>query len=210
MKISTDRPTAPATARSRKAESQKQPQSKSFSETLDDTARASKEKRKSGHKQAGQGMPGEAQENPVALAGIVTGVPLEIQPLIGQTAAPAHVNETDVIQSIVQEILVVTEAGGPPTVDVQFNSTTLDGLRVRISGNKDEIAIRFSTSSESVLHLLKQHVGELSDVVQAKGLHVAPIQIEMRPAPVVSPQPGSQPRHGRGGHSDTHQEKRQR
>jgi hypothetical protein len=121
------------------------------------------------------------------------------------------VNKTDVVQSIVHEILVVTKAGGPPIVDVQFNSKTLDGLRVRVSGNKEEIAIRFSTSSESVLQLLKQHVGALSDALQTKGLQVAPVQIEMRPAPVVSPQSGSSPRHGRGGgHSDAHQEKRQR
>jgi flagellar hook-length control protein FliK len=157
-------------------------------------------------------MPGEAQENPVAMTGIVTGVPLEnTQPLIRQTAAPAPVKQTDVVQSIVREILVVTEAGGPPIVDVQFNSTTLDGLRVRVSGGKDQIAIQFSTSSESVMHLLKQHVGDLSEALQAKGLHVAPVQIDMRPtAAAVSQQPGSSPRHSRDGQRDAQQEKRQR
>jgi flagellar hook-length control protein FliK len=138
--------------------------------------------------------------NDVSHGAPVLSLPINVAPpLVQDTKAASTLNEPEVIRNLVREILVVTEPRGRQTVDVQFNSTTLDGLRVRISREDDKIAIRFLTASASVSDLLSRNAAQLSEALQAKGLHVVPIQVELRAAP-VSMEAGPPARDGeRGG-----------
>jgi len=115
----------------------------------------------------------------------VSSLPINVAPpLVQDMKAASTLNEPEVIRNLVREILVVTEPRGRQTVDVQFNSTTLDGLRVRISREEDKIAIRFLTASAAVSDLLSRNADQLSEALQAKGLHVVPIQVELSAGPV--------------------------
>jgi flagellar hook-length control protein FliK len=87
------------------------------------------------------------------------------------------------LDGLVREIVVAAGPGLNSSVEVQFQSATLDGLNVRISRKGDGICVRFLTSSDSVAQLLIRNSSQLSEALLARGLHVAPIQIERAPAP---------------------------
>ena len=123
------------------------------------------------------------------------------------TASPAQI-ESPGLQGLVNEILVVTQPGGQQGVEVQFNSTTLNGLRVSIAHNNDQTTIKFSTTSSSVSQLLNRNLDQLSQALQAKGLHVAPIQVELN-APNRPPESGSTPRDSRGGGGQNKEQQQQ-
>jgi len=101
--------------------------------------------------------------------------------------APAGLTEVRDLDGLVHEILVVAGPGAKPTVEIQFHSSTLEGLNVRIAKDGDDISIRFLTSSNTVAQLLSRKSDQLTQGLEAKGLHVAPIQVELAPqSPRVS------------------------
>jgi flagellar hook-length control protein FliK len=110
-----------------------------------------------------------------------------------------------VLDGLVQEIAVV--AGKDPRVEIQFNSKTLEGLNVHIAKQGDEIAIRFLTASDSVARLLSQNTGQLTQSLQAKGIHVAPIQVALAPASNRSTDSSSTSRDGRRSRGDGRQQR---
>jgi flagellar hook-length control protein FliK len=110
---------------------------------------------------------------------------------------------------LVQEILVVAEPNGANRVEIQFNSTTLEGLRVQISQDQDQIAIRFSAASALTSNLLSRNLDQLSAALHSKGLQVSPIQVELAP-PRIEAAPGSSgSRDGRHEQSEERRQQRQ-
>jgi hypothetical protein len=79
-----------------------------------------------------------------------------------------------VISSLVQEIVVQAPPGGPASVDIQFNSTTLEGLHVRIQKTGESVEVRFSTASEDVSRLLAAKIDSLAQGLVQHG-YVAPV-----------------------------------
>jgi len=77
------------------------------------------------------------------------------------------------LTSLVQEIVVEAPPGEHTSVDIQFDSRTLDGLHVRIQKTGDSVDVRFSTSSESVSRLLTAHSERLAEALAQRG-YVAP------------------------------------
>lgn len=102
------------------------------------------------------------------------------------------------LASLVQEIMVVAPARGPASVEIQFDSRTLNGLHVRIEKAGESLEIRLSTSSDAVSRLLATNVPMLAEALVQRG-YVAP-RILVQPAQGSTPSStGESTRQGRAG-----------
>jgi flagellar hook-length control protein FliK len=110
----------------------------------------------------------------------------------------------------VREIQVVTSQAGGKAVEVEMNSRTLEGLRVRIAQDGDRLTVKFSTGSQAISQLLSRHLDQLSQALETKGFHVAPIQVQLRPPGTASAESGSRPADRRRDQGGDRQQKRQR
>lgn len=131
-------------------------------------------------------------------------------PALSGIGKPAALAEGPILDGLVREILVVSGPGTDPKVEMQFHSTTLEGLNVRLVKKGDEISIRFLTGSDSVARLLSVNSEQLSQALRAKGLHVAPIQVVLASPDARPSGEGYDPRDGRRGRGDERQQKQQK
>lgn len=84
------------------------------------------------------------------------------------------------VTSLVREIVVEAPPDGPPSVDIQFDSRTLEGLQVRVQKAGDSVEVRFSTESEAVSRLLTANVDQLAHSLVQQGF-TAPVVSVQRP-----------------------------
>jgi flagellar hook-length control protein FliK len=201
MKVTSDPGSAPPPSRSGESQTS---EPKTFEKVLERKNVDRHEKKLRGQKRSGRET--EAQDGLPAAAMPFAPLRQAEPPEVGK-AAPA--SEIRTLDGLVREILVEAGPGVDPKVEVQFHSKTLEGLNVRISRKGDEISIRFLTGSDSVAQLLSRNTEQLSQSLLAKGLHVAPIQVE-RSAASLSPEAGRSPGDGRRGQGSERQDKRQR
>src|SRR5262249_20519736 len=83
------------------------------------------------------------------------------------------------IQSLIHEIQLRVEPSGAAEVRIQFDSKTLDGLRVDIrKAETGAIGITFTTDNENTSRLLSNHIPALSHALATKGLPVAAIHVD--------------------------------
>ena len=73
---------------------------------------------------------------------------------------------------IVGELRSVGHEGGAHTIDIQFDSKTLDGLHVQLSAKADALSIRFDAESPQVGALLSERTQELTMALERKGFRV--------------------------------------
>ncbi len=199
MKVPSDTVgSAPAPSRSRES---KTSQSRAFDSVLE--RKSEQRKSENDGKPVTPWPPDEG--SPLAATGPLPAPMSTIAPSAAE--APAVLTEVRDLDGLVHEILVVAGPGTKPTVEIQFHSNTLEGLNVQIAKNGDDISIRFLTSSNAVAQLLSRKSDQLSQGLEAKGLHVAPIRVELAPeSPRVS---DSRPsfREGRQGRGDGRQQR---
>lgn len=81
------------------------------------------------------------------------------------------------VQGLVKEIQVRVEPNGPADVEIEFESQVFEGLRVNISKEGGEVAIRFTAASESGAHFLSRHIPSLGAALAAKGIAVSNISM---------------------------------
>jgi flagellar hook-length control protein FliK len=97
----------------------------------------------------------------------------------GQPAAGA--NSEAMVSSLVREITVQMPQGSAKSVDIQFDSRTLQGLHVRIQKSGDNaLNVQFSTASEAVSRLLTNNSRALTEALEQRG-YVAPVITVQRP-----------------------------
>jgi flagellar hook-length control protein FliK len=95
----------------------------------------------------------------------------------GQAAAPSS---EALVASLVREITVQLPPGSAKSVDIQFDSHTLQGLHVRIQKADSGLNVQFATSSEAVSRLLTSNAPALTEALQQRG-YVAPVISVQRP-----------------------------
>jgi flagellar hook-length control protein FliK len=97
------------------------------------------------------------------------------------TESPASVSPPQDIDRLtgemVDEIQTFQSADGSRSIELSFNSRTLDGLQVTIQALGGELGIRFATQSEQVARLLSQHSDQLQQALEHRGLRVGGIKI---------------------------------
>jgi len=86
---------------------------------------------------------------------------------------------------LVHEITVQAPPGGNASVDIQFDSRTLQGLHVRVQKTGDSVQIQFSTSSDAVSRLLTANAQSLSDALGQRGYIAPTVSIQQTPAPAT-------------------------
>lgn len=82
------------------------------------------------------------------------------------------------LTSLVQEIAVVAPPDRPASVDIQFNSRTLEGLHVRVQKAGDSVEVRFSTSSEAVSRLLTANADRLAEALVQQGYAAPAVSVQ--------------------------------
>jgi flagellar hook-length control protein FliK len=94
---------------------------------------------------------------------------------VKQTRAASEVRLTD---NLVQEILVINRGSGSQEVHIQFDSKTMDGLRVQIQRENGVLSVKLMSQSDESAKLLSSNADQLAAALQAKGVQVATIQVQ--------------------------------
>jgi len=147
-----------------------------FSEVLKDK----KERRPSADSENFTGDSTLFNDVPAGLPSMTPPVPANIGEVNSGQAAPAT-NSEALVTSLVREITVNMPPGGVKSVDIQFDSRTLQGLHVRIQKEGDSaLHVQFSTASDAVSQLLTNKSQVLAEALQQRG-YVAPVITVQRP-----------------------------
>ena len=104
--------------------------------------------------------------------------PLEqVEVFRGRTEAARPTGAT-LASEIVQEIRMVSPSGAPPAIEIQFNSKTLDGLRVQVGSVDGQLNIQFLPKTEQTAQLLSENVASLNQALVDRGYKVAAIAVQ--------------------------------
>lgn len=118
----------------------------------------------------------------------------------GQPAAPTS---EALVASLVREITVQMPPSGAKSVDIQFDSHTLQGLHVRIQKADSGLHVQFATSSEAISRLLTSNAHALTDALQQRGYVSPVITVQRSGGPAAfsggDSRPSSRDRGGRSG-----------
>jgi len=106
-------------------------------------------------------------------------------------AAPAPPSVNALASEIVKEVRVVAPPGQPPRIDIEFNSKTLDGLKVQIGKQDGGLAISFTARNDQVGKLLSENVAALSESLAANGYQVSKIEVKTPAASVANDRSGA-------------------
>lgn len=190
-----------------KAPERKRADANSFSKLLGQKAEVAQKKKKADE---GVQFPSSDRESSASIPASAFVLPAQHQPAIVSQAPVVMHGEAEDIEGLIQEILLVCKPDGHPSIEIQFSSKTLEGLRVHISQEQDEVAIRFSAASALLSELISSNLDQLSDNLHSRGLQVAPIEVELAPAPIDSGPSRAAPRHGRRGRGSEREQREQK
>src|SRR5262249_2239335 len=116
------------------------------------------------------------------------------------------------LASLVQEITAEAPPGGSSSIDIQFNSRTLEGLHVRVQKAGESVEVRFPTSSDAVSQLLNANADSLREALIQRGYVAPAVSVQQTQGPAAFPSGGSRrpgrDRGGRGGHDQRGGQKR--
>jgi flagellar hook-length control protein FliK len=65
------------------------------------------------------------------------------------------------------------QSDGSRSLDIQFNSQTLEGLRVNVRSSQGSIAVSFQTPVARVAGLVQKNLGSLRSALESKGVRVS-------------------------------------
>jgi len=102
-------------------------------------------------------------------------------PIASSTTPVASTQIQNLPREIVSEIRSVPNKDGSRTVDIQFDSRTLQGLQVHITERQGNLSIQFATQSENVAALLADHKNDLANALAADGFSVKNISTSVQP-----------------------------
>jgi flagellar hook-length control protein FliK len=106
-----------------------------------------------------------------------------------QTGDSAVVQPAVDIQRLVDEIVQQISrqnAGSAQNIEIQFQSTVLNGLRVQLQSQGTGLSVNFYTHSEEVGAALKGHFDELSKALKSKGFRPERLNVSLTRAPSSS------------------------
>src|SRR5262249_221930 len=133
-----------------------------------------------------------------------TGMPVAALPFLSFDAAPVEsgreISRPDaLLGSLVHEITVAVPSDSSSSVDIQFDSRTLDGLHVRVQNSGGGVDVRFSTSSETVSRLLTANSSSLVEALVQRGYVAPAVSVHPAEGSTTYPDGGSKPSDRRGG-----------
>jgi flagellar hook-length control protein FliK len=97
------------------------------------------------------------------------------------SSAPASTDLERLAAEIVDHISS-HQSSGARSVEIQFNSETLQGLRVSLrSTDQGQVAINFLTPVPRVAGLVQKNLGSLRLALESKGIRVTQVVVSRRP-----------------------------
>jgi len=90
--------------------------------------------------------------------------------------APASLDIERLASEIVDHISS-HQAAGTKSVDIQFNSQTLEGLRVTIQSQQGSIAINFLTPVTRIASVVQKNLATLRTALENKGVPVSEVRV---------------------------------
>jgi flagellar hook-length control protein FliK len=97
------------------------------------------------------------------------------------SSAPASIDVEHLAAEIVDHISS-HQSSGARSVEIQFNSQTLQGLRVSLrSTEQGQVAINFLTTVPQVAGLVQKNLGSLRVALESKGIRVTQLVVSRRP-----------------------------
>ena len=122
---------------------------------------------------------------------------------VADSAQAASPSSEALVASLVREITVQMPPGGAKSVDIQFDSHTLQGLHVRIQKADSGLNVQFATSSDAVSRLLTSNAPALTEALQQRGYVSPVITVQLSEGPAAfsggDSRPSSRDRGGRNG-----------
>jgi hypothetical protein len=118
---------------------------------------------------------------------------------LGQSAA---VRSDALLSSLVREIHVQAPPGSGGSVDIQFDSRTLEGLHVRVQKTNQGVEVKLSTSSEAVSRLLTANTQSLTEALAQRGYAAPVVSVQRTETPAGTSARPSRDARDRGGSSD--------
>lgn len=113
-------------------------------------------------------LPGESQ-NPTMSS--------SARPPESISGAPVLTDVERLAAEIVDHI-TTHQANGARSVEIQFNSQTLEGLRVSVrSTEQGQVAINFQTPVARVAGLVQKNLGDLRSALEGKGIRVTQLVV---------------------------------
>ena len=106
-----------------------------------------------------------------------------------QTGDSAVVQPAVDIQRLVDEMVQQISrqnAGSAQNIEIQFQSTVLNGLRVQLQSQGTGLSVNFYTHSEEVGAALKGHFDELSKTLKSKGFRPERLNVSLTRPPSSS------------------------
>ncbi len=88
--------------------------------------------------------------------------------------APAIIDQ---LASEIVDHISSHQADGMRSVEIQFNSQTLEGLRVSVKSEQGSIAVNFQTPVARVAGLLQKNLGALRSALHTKGIRISQLAI---------------------------------
>ncbi len=130
------------------------------------------------HKKAGESKrkPGDESEVPPQ-----TGAPPNPQRAAtpaSEVKGPQGAVPVPAIERLAAEITIIERGADLHEVHIQFDSKTLNGLRVQLTREAGQVSIRFLTRSDETANLIAHHVPQLAQSLQSKGVQVGEIQLQ--------------------------------
>jgi flagellar hook-length control protein FliK len=104
----------------------------------------------------------------------------EPSPVAPHAGAITNTQIQNISREIVSEIRSAMNKDGSRTVDIQFDSRTLEGLKVHITEQEGNLSIQFATNSEQVAALLTDHKADLTNALAADGFTVSNISTSVQ------------------------------
>jgi flagellar hook-length control protein FliK len=95
----------------------------------------------------------------------------------------AHASVAALASEIVEQIRVEIAPGDITSIEIDFNSKTLEGLKVRIESKDGKLGVHFTPPSEKVATLLSQNLATLSQNLTNQGYQLSVIDLKPMQAP---------------------------
>lgn len=111
----------------------------------------------------------------------------------GRITQPATIASSQIEKltaEIGHQIDIFKQGGRLESVNITFDSKTLEGLQVQIRQQDGAMAIHFVTQSDNVSNLLSGHTGELREALTSKGIRIRNIAVSSTHASPVRQRSG--------------------
>jgi hypothetical protein len=96
---------------------------------------------------------------------------------VAPTSAVRTIPAQEIVNEIVKEVRFGTNELGLPEFQFDFQSSVLEGLKLKVSTDGDAVRASFITQSDAISDIIKENSAQLVQALQNKGLDLAQLDV---------------------------------